>query len=51
MAALDGDVEQGKVEAGQSAALIDGLVPAGVLVERIAAETREAMARMANQWK
>ncbi len=51
MAAMDGDVDQGKVEAGQSAALIDGLEPAAVLVERIAAETREAMARIANQWK
>ena len=49
MAALDGDVEQGKVEAGQSAALIDELVPAAVLVERIVAETREAMEHIAKQ--
>lgn len=46
MAALDGDVDQGKVEAGQSAALVDELVPAATLVEQIAAETREALARM-----
>ncbi len=49
MAALDGDVEQGKVEAGQSAALIDELVPAAVLVERIVVETREAMEHIAKQ--
>ncbi|PWK34329.1 NAD(P)H-dependent flavin oxidoreductase [Cupriavidus plantarum] len=47
MAAVDGDVEQGKVEAGQSAALIDELVPAATLVERIVAETHEAMANIA----
>ncbi len=29
MAALDGDIEQGKVELGQSVGLIDELVPAG----------------------
>ena len=46
MAALDGDVAQGKVEAGQCAALIDELVPAAELVERIAAETRAAMERL-----
>jgi len=46
MAALDGDVAQGKVEAGQCAALIDELVPAGELVARIAVETREAMEQL-----
>lgn len=48
MAALDGDVERGKVEAGQCAALIDELIPAGELVERIAMETRAAMDRLLN---
>lgn len=37
-AALDGDVDGGKLEAGQSAGLVDALVPAGELVARIAAE-------------
>jgi enoyl-[acyl-carrier protein] reductase II len=32
MAALEGDVARGKVEAGQSAGLIDDIVPAGELV-------------------
>lgn len=46
MAALDGDIEQGKVEAGQGAALIDELVPAAELVERIVQETRDAMEQL-----
>lgn len=46
MAALDGDIDQGKVESGQAAAMIDELVPAAELVERIAAETREAMEQL-----
>lgn len=46
MAALDGDVEQGKVEAGQCAALIDALVPAQLLVQRIADELEETMERL-----
>ena len=37
-AALDGDVDEGKVEAGQSAGLVDDIVPAGALVHRIARE-------------
>jgi enoyl-[acyl-carrier protein] reductase II len=48
MAALDGDVERGKVEAGQCAALIDELIPAGELVERIAAEARTTVTRLLN---
>jgi enoyl-[acyl-carrier protein] reductase II len=43
MAALDGDVERGKVEAGQSAALIDALVPAAELVAQIAGELHAAL--------
>jgi enoyl-[acyl-carrier protein] reductase II len=38
MAALEGDVVKGKVEAGQSVGLINDLVPAGELVLRIARE-------------
>ena len=39
-AALDGDVVGGKLEAGQSAGLIDRVEPAGEIVRRIAAEYR-----------
>lgn len=46
MAALDGDVDHGKVEAGQAAALIDTLMPAAELVERIAAELQAALQRL-----
>ncbi len=46
MAALDGDVAEGKVEAGQAVGLIDDLVPAGDLVRRIAEEYRAALARL-----
>ncbi len=38
MAALDGDIDGGKAEVGQSVGLIDDIVPAGELVRRIAAE-------------
>lgn len=48
MAAFDGDVERGKVEAGQCAALIDELIPAAEVVERVAREMREAMDRLRN---
>lgn len=46
MAALEGDVAEGKVEAGQSAGLVDDLVPAGELVLRIAREYRDVLARL-----
>ncbi len=46
MAALHGDVTDGKIEAGQSAGLVDHLVPAGALVGRIAAEYLAAVAAM-----
>lgn len=46
-AAHDGDVEGGKVEAGQSAGLIDRLQPAGELVQQLVDETRDALARAA----
>jgi enoyl-[acyl-carrier protein] reductase II len=47
LAALDGDVGRGKVEVGQSAGLIDDLVPAGELVARLVAEFDRAAARLA----
>ncbi|HEV7264613.1 MAG TPA: nitronate monooxygenase [Falsiroseomonas sp.] len=43
-AALEGDVAFGKVEAGQTAGLIDDIPPAGALVQRLAAEA-EAVRR------
>ena len=44
MAALDGDIEQGKVELGQSVGLIDELVPAGKVVHRLMAEFEATIA-------
>jgi len=46
-AALRGDVEWGKVEAGQSAGLVRDIVPAGELLRRLVAETEEARERLA----
>lgn len=46
MAALHGDMVEGKLEAGQSAGLVRDLAPAGELVERIAAEYLAAVARL-----
>lgn len=43
-AAKDGDIAQGKVEAGQCAGLIDRLEPAGEVVERLVRETEAALA-------
>ena len=45
-ASLDGDVAEGKLEAGQSAGLVDDLVPAADLVSRIAAEYLAAVQAM-----
>src|SRR5689334_23253081 len=47
-AALRGDVEWGKVEAGQSAGLVHDIVPAGELLRRLVAETEEARQRLAS---
>lgn len=47
LAALDGDVVNGKVEAGQSAGLIDDLPGASELTLRLAAECRSALSRLA----
>jgi enoyl-[acyl-carrier protein] reductase II len=46
-AALEGDVEHGKVEAGQTAGLIDDIAPAGELVRRLAAEAEAVRLRLA----
>lgn len=46
MAALDGDVEQGKVEAGQCAALIEKLAPAAQLVDDIVMEAQRVLDRL-----
>jgi enoyl-[acyl-carrier protein] reductase II len=45
-AALDGDVENGKLEAGQSAGLIDDILPAAELMRRLVAETEVARKRL-----
>ena len=47
-AALEGDVEWGKVEAGQSAGLIEDIVPAADLFRRLVRETEEARRRLAS---
>jgi enoyl-[acyl-carrier protein] reductase II len=46
-AALDGDVEWGKVEAGQSAGLVDEILPAAEVMRRLVAETEVARKRLA----
>jgi enoyl-[acyl-carrier protein] reductase II len=45
-AALDGNTEWGKTEAGQSAGLIDDIVPAGELVSRLMRELETALAQL-----
>ena len=47
-AALEGDVQWGKVEAGQSAGLVHDIVPAGELVKRLVREMEEARRRLAS---
>lgn len=47
LAALDGDVANGKIEAGQSAGLIDDLPGAGELTLRLISEYRSALASLA----
>jgi enoyl-[acyl-carrier protein] reductase II len=46
MAALDGDTAEGKLEAGQSAGLIDDVLLAGDLVRRIAREYLETVQQL-----
>jgi len=45
-AALEGDVEWGKVEAGQSVGLVEDIVPAAELMRRLVAEAEEARRRL-----
>jgi enoyl-[acyl-carrier protein] reductase II len=45
-AALEGDVEWGKVEAGQSAGLVDEILPAAEVVRRLVAELEQARRRL-----
>lgn len=47
-AALEGDVANGKVEAGQTAGLIHDIVPAGELFARLVRELDEARKRLAS---
>ncbi len=47
MAAFDGDIDRGKVEVGQSVGLIDELLPAADLVQRLIAEFETAVERLA----
>jgi len=47
-AALEGDIEWGKVEAGQSAGLVHDIVPAGELMQRLVAELEAARRRLAS---
>ena len=47
-AALEGDIEWGKVEAGQSAGLVHDIVPAGELLKRLVAEMEAARKRLAS---
>jgi enoyl-[acyl-carrier protein] reductase II len=46
MAAFDGDIDQGKVEVGQSVGLIDELLPAAEVVAQLIAEFEAAVARL-----
>ncbi len=45
-AAILGDVGNGKVEAGQTVGLVDAVLPAGVIVERLVAEYEDAVWRL-----
>jgi len=47
-AALRGDVEWGKVEAGQSAGLVHDILPAAEVMRRLVAETEQARRRLAS---
>ena len=47
-AALEGDIEWGKVEAGQSAGLVDDIVPAAQLMKRLVDELEHARRRLAS---
>lgn len=47
-AALEGDIEWGKVEAGQSAGLVDEILPAAEVFHRLVAEVEEARKRLSS---
>ena len=47
-AALEGDVEWGKVEAGQSAGLVDDILPAADVMKRLVQELEQARKRLAS---
>jgi enoyl-[acyl-carrier protein] reductase II len=47
-AALEGDVEWGKVEAGQSAGLVDEILPAAEVMKRLVHELEQARRRLAS---
>jgi enoyl-[acyl-carrier protein] reductase II len=47
-AALEGDMEWGKVEAGQSAGLVDEILPAAEVMRRLVAEAEQARTRLAS---
>ncbi len=47
-AALEGDVEWGKVEAGQSAGLVDEILPAAEVMQRLVLELEQARRRLAS---
>jgi enoyl-[acyl-carrier protein] reductase II len=47
-AALEGDVEWGKVEAGQSAGLVDEILPAAEVMKRLVNELEQARTRLAS---
>ena len=46
-AALEGDVQWGKVEAGQSAGLVDDILPAAEVMKRLVQELEQARRRLA----
>ena len=50
-AIVDGDVKDGSVMAGQSAGLVDDLVPVKELIERIVAEAEASIRRSASCWR
>lgn len=45
-ASFDGDVSNGKVEAGQSAGLIHQLLPASAIMQSLIEELEQALARL-----
>ena len=47
-AALEGDVDWGKVEAGQSAGLVDEILPAAEIMKRLVQELEQARRRLAS---